>query len=80
MGVPVIAYKISSLPEVVADVGIPLDAPYAHAALAESMERLVADATLRGELIGKGFCRAAAFSWERVAEQTMTMYAGCART
>lgn len=80
MGVPVIAYKISSLPEVVGDAGILLDAPYAHTALAESMERLITDETLRGELIEKGFRQAAAFSWERAAEQTMTVYAGCVGT
>jgi glycosyltransferase involved in cell wall biosynthesis len=80
MGVPVIAYKTASLPEVVGDAGILLDAPYAHTKLAESMERLIADKTLRGELIEKGFRQVATFSWERAAEQTMAVYAGCVRT
>jgi glycosyltransferase involved in cell wall biosynthesis len=47
MGVPVIVYKTASLPEVVGDAGILLDAPYAYTSLAESMERLIADETLR---------------------------------
>ena len=80
MGVPVIAYKTSSLPEVVGDAGILLDPPFAHTALAESMERLIEDRTLRSALIEKGFRQAATFSWERAAEQTMTVYAGCVRT
>lgn len=80
MGVPVIAYKISSLPEVVGNAGILLDAPYAHTVLAESMERLLRDKLLRSELIAKGFRQAATFGWERAAEQTMAVYAGCVRT
>lgn len=77
MGVPVIAYKTSSLPEVMGDAGILLDRPYAHTVLAESMERLIADQTLRSKLIEKGFRQAATFSWERAAEQTMAVYEGC---
>lgn len=73
MGVPVIAHKISSLQEVVGYAGILLDEPYTRAALAESMERRIADEMLRGEPIGKGFCRAATFSWECAAEQTVAV-------
>jgi glycosyltransferase involved in cell wall biosynthesis len=80
MGVPVIVYKTASLPEVVGDAGILLDAPYAYTSLAESMERLIADETLRGELVEKGYRQVATFSWERAADQTMAVYAGCVRT
>lgn len=80
MGVPVIAYKIASLPEVIGDAGILLDAPYAHEALAEGMEHLIANEALRSELVERGLRRAATFSWERAADQTMTVYARCMRT
>lgn len=71
MGVPVIAYKTSSLPEVMGAAGILLDRPYAHTALAESMEPLIAGQTLRSKLIEKRVRQDATFSWERATEQTM---------
>ena len=77
MGVPVVVYKTSSLPEVVGDAGILLDAPYAHTALAEDMERLMADQTARRQMIERGFRQAARFSWSRAAEQTMAVYERC---
>ena len=36
--------------------------------------RLLTDATLRAEVRAKGLRRAAAFSWQRAAEQTMDVY------
>ena len=80
MGVPVIAYKSSSLPEVIGDAGILLDAPYDPEALAESMDRLIANEELRTGLIERGLHRAATFSWQHAAEATMEVYAGCVRT
>ena len=62
------------------DARILLDAPYAHTKLSESMERLIAAETLRAELIEKGVHEVATFNWERAAEQTMAVYAGCVRT
>jgi glycosyltransferase involved in cell wall biosynthesis len=83
MGVPVIAYNLASLPEVVGDAGLLLevtDATTAHVSLAESMMRLVADEALHSELIEKGLRRAAIFNWEQAAEQTMAVYQSCVRT
>ncbi len=77
MGVPVIAYRTSSLPEVVGDAGLVLDAPYDHVSLAKSMERVIADQPLRNGLIERGFRQASRFSWDRAAEQTMAVYEGC---
>lgn len=79
MGVPVIAYRNSSLPEVVGDAAVLLDPPYAPHAFGETMERLVTDDALRADLIAKGHRQAGTFSWQRSAEQTMAVYAGCVR-
>jgi glycosyltransferase involved in cell wall biosynthesis len=83
MGVPVIAYNVASLPEVVGDAGILLDVSdtaNAHTILAERMVRLAEDEMLRDELIEKGSRRAATFSWQHAAEQTMAVYQRCTTT
>jgi glycosyltransferase involved in cell wall biosynthesis len=77
MGVPVITYHSSSLPEVVGDAGILLEAPYAPERLAEQMERLLADRAFRCQVVASGLRHVQAFSWDRAAEQTMAVYARC---
>jgi glycosyltransferase involved in cell wall biosynthesis len=72
-GAPVIAGRVASLPEVVADAGIlvDLDDP---GALCEAMLRLYRDAALRERLSALSLRRAAAFSWDRCTRQTLAAY------
>jgi len=42
--------------------------------LAATMERVLADQELRGELREKGLTQAEKFSWERTARETLAMY------
>ena len=80
MGVPVITYRNSSLPEVVGEAAVLLDPPYAHNILADAIERLLTDQGLRDDVIAKGYRQVKRFDWQQIAEQTMTVYASCVRT
>jgi glycosyltransferase involved in cell wall biosynthesis len=72
-GTPVVASNVSALPEVVGDAALqvpPLDVE----ALADAMERLLRDDGLRSDLRERGLARAAQFSWEKAARQTVEVY------
>lgn len=69
-GTPVIASNSSSLPEVVGDAGVLLD-PNDVSAWADAVLRLMNDEALRKQLSRLGLQRAARFSWERCARQTL---------
>ena len=68
-----ITSNISSLPEVAGDAALLID-PNNVEELASAMERLLVDSRLRSELAQKGLKRAAQFSWERTARETLAVY------
>ena len=72
-GTPVIVSNVSSLPEVVGDAGLRVD-PEDVSELTVSMYRLLTDEALRNEMIQKGLARAACFSWETAARETIEVY------
>lgn len=72
-GCPVVASRMSSLPEVVGDAGILVN-PYDTSSLAEGMRRVLTDSELRRDLVIKGLKRARRFSWEETAELTRQVY------
>jgi glycosyltransferase involved in cell wall biosynthesis len=69
-GTPVLASTASSVPEVVGYGGLLLD-PHDPRPWAEAVQRLAHDPGLQSELRRKGLERAAYFSWERSARQTL---------
>jgi glycosyltransferase involved in cell wall biosynthesis len=69
-GVPVLASNTSSLPEVVGEAGLLVD-PLSVDAIADGLRRLVDDAELRRALGQLGQARAASFTWERAARETL---------
>jgi glycosyltransferase involved in cell wall biosynthesis len=73
-GTPVVTSGVSSLPEVVGDAALTVD-PHDVEALASAMERVLTDPALRAALIRRGLVRAARFTWERAARETLTIYA-----
>ena len=77
-GTPVIASTSSSVPEVVGDAGLLLNPrdPYAWA---KAVQRVANDAELRQGLSRKGMERAARFTWERCARQTLRVLADWGR-
>lgn len=72
-GAPVIAAAAAAVPEVVADAGL-MVSPGKPEELAQAMRRVLGDAGLVAELRVKGAQRAAEFSWQRAARQTLDIY------
>ena len=72
-GCPVITSTSSSLPEVAGDAAL-MVGPEDVDALAEGIRRMATDAQLRDTLRAKGRARAAEFSWDRCALQTLDVY------
>jgi glycosyltransferase involved in cell wall biosynthesis len=71
-GVPLVAANATSLPEIVGDAGLLAD-PADIDAMADALARAATDSVLRQELITRGHARAAAFSWDRVAQETLAV-------
>jgi glycosyltransferase involved in cell wall biosynthesis len=77
-GVPAVTYNVSSLPEVAGDAAVLLDPPVTVEVLAAALARVLDDAALRAELIGRGRARARGFDWRDTARATLAAYAGVA--
>ena len=71
-GAPVVASTRGALPEVAGDAALLVE-PAAEP-LADALGTLLADAGLRDRLRAAGLRRAAAFSWERAAAETLEVY------
>ena len=72
-GTPVITSNVSSLPEVVGDAALLVD-PHHPEAIAEAMQRVLTDSTLRADLRIRGLVRARQFSWERSIRRVREIY------
>lgn len=72
-GVPVVASDVSSIPEVVGDGGLLVD-PRDSEAWRTAMERVLADPALGEALRERGLRRAAQFTWEQTARETLAVY------
>jgi len=77
-GVPTIAARSSSLPEIGGDAALYFD-PRDARELQQLIERVTSDAALREELIARGRARAAEFRWEVAAEKTLDVLRRAAR-
>jgi len=71
-GVPAIAARSSSLPEIGGDAALYFDPPDTAGLIAQ-IERVVGDRTLRNELAAKGRAQAARFRWDAAADQTLNV-------
>jgi glycosyltransferase involved in cell wall biosynthesis len=69
-GCPVIASTAGSIPEVAGNAAILVE-PRDDAALADAIHRVVTDRALREDLVRRGFARAAQFSWDKTAMETL---------
>ncbi len=73
MGCPIVASDRTSIPEVLGDAGLLVD-PEAPTAIAEGLNRMLADETFRLACIERGLERVQTFSWRRCAEETLEVY------
>lgn len=69
-GVPAIAARSSSLPEVGGDAALYFE-PHDARTLASLIERVTTDTALREQLIARGHARVAELRWDRAAAQTL---------
>jgi glycosyltransferase involved in cell wall biosynthesis len=74
-GVPAIATRSSSLPEIGGDAALYFE-PRNVAQLTTELQRVVDDPALRAELIARGRTRAAQFRWDVAAEKTLDTLRG----
>lgn len=71
-GAPVVASDRGALPEITGGAALLVE-PAAEP-LADALERLLADPALRERLRAAGLARAAEYSWERTARETLAVY------
>lgn len=72
-GTPVVCSDAASLPEVVGDAAL-MFARGDDTAAAAQIERVLDDDALRASLVSAGTARAALFTWERTAAETLAAY------
>jgi glycosyltransferase involved in cell wall biosynthesis len=72
-GCPVIAANSAAMPEIAGDAAVLVPANDERA-LADALKRLLDDEALRTNLAAAGRARAASFSWERAATETIAAY------
>ena len=72
-GCPVVTSDLTSIPEVVDDAAIKVNA-YSYKDIAEGIMMVLESASLREELIEKGKKQALKFSWEKTVEQILKVY------
>ena len=73
-GTPVVATRVSAMPEVVGDAGILLDDPLDAKALAAALARLAGDPAERERLSRAGLAQASRFSLERTTAALVRLY------
>ena len=75
MGVPVITSNVTAMPQVTDNAGILMD-PYSVTDMTNAMSRLLDDSGLRNDLITKGYKRSESFTWEKAANEYLSVYEG----
>jgi glycosyltransferase involved in cell wall biosynthesis len=76
-GTPVLASNAASIPEVAGDAALYFPAANAIA-LAHELTQILTDRILVARLRTAGQSRAAAFTWDRCAEETLRVFEGIA--
>ncbi len=72
-GAPVVSSNATCLPEIYGDAALYFD-PLDTAAMANAINNVLVNKSLRADLVEKGRAQAAKYSWRRMAEQTLAVY------
>ncbi len=72
-GCPVICSNAASMPEAAGDAGLFIN-PQKSNELSDAIETVVMNSEKRTELIRRGHLQAKSFSWERTANETLTLF------
>jgi glycosyltransferase involved in cell wall biosynthesis len=76
-GLPVVASSTSSLPEILDDAALFFD-PKNKNSMVSTIRRALSDKNLQEKLINNGYGRVKKFSWERCAQETLSIYSEAA--
>jgi glycosyltransferase involved in cell wall biosynthesis len=72
-GTPVIASKISAMPEILGDAPLCFD-PYNVDDIAQAMQKIIEDKNSRDQLSKKGLEQVKKYNWQSTAEKTLKVY------
>jgi len=72
-GVPVIASKVSSIPEVVGDAALLVD-PNNHQEIADKIIQVLERPELRRDLVNRGKKQSSDFTWEKTAREMLSIF------
>jgi len=73
VGTPVVTSNVTAMPEVAGDAALLVN-PESVEDMKSGIARVLADASLRAELVEKGLQRSAEYSWERTRNEYMQLY------
>lgn len=73
-GLPIVATRVGSIPEVAGDAAVLVERPADHVALASSLAQVLHDGALRERLRSAGTERLASFSWDATAAAIASTY------
>jgi glycosyltransferase involved in cell wall biosynthesis len=79
MGTPIAAAAGSALPEIAGDAALYFN-PESVEEMAAALDRLMCDESLRNDLGRRAIARAALFSWDKTARETLEVFEGVSRT
>ncbi len=72
-GTPVVTSSVSSMPEIAGEAALLVD-PHDIDGIAQALERVLADRTLRERMAEEGIRRTQPFTWGRTARETLATY------
>ena len=72
-GAPVITSNVTSLPEVAGDAALLIN-PHDETDVLKALLRIIEDRSFRHTLVAKGFKQANRFTWQRTAQETLSVY------
>jgi glycosyltransferase involved in cell wall biosynthesis len=78
VGTPVIAARLSSVPEIVGEAAVLVDEPTSPAAWAAATATLIQDDARRAALVEAGQARVRRFTWDQTARQMIDVYTDAA--
>lgn len=72
-GTPVITSNLAAMPETAGGAALLVD-PHSTESIAEGMQQIAGDSTLRARLSARGLKRASSFTWENTVRKTLDVY------
>jgi len=72
-GCPVLASNVSSLPEVAGEAGLLIN-PRCVESIADGINKIIKNESVKNELVKRGYVQAKKFSWDKTARETIKVY------